>query len=88
MTDKHRLRMTIDIIHDGPKLSPSAQVNVGKELSTLGHTLAFEGIKNVEVIYTPRDERVVYVHYHDSDGGYCREGCLDQAQDGLNQEDL
>jgi hypothetical protein len=91
MADRHRLRVTTDYIYEGPKLSPTAQLNVAKELSSLGHTVAFGDIKNVEVVFTPKDERVVYAHHHSASGGnYCREdrGCLEQAQDGLDQEDL
>lgn len=91
MADKHRLRITIDVIHDGPKLSPTAQQLVGREASTLVHTVAFNDIKNIEVVYTPVDDRTFYTHYHSSpEGNYCREtnGCLEQAQDGLDQEDL
>lgn len=91
MADRHRLRITTDYIYEGTKLSPSASLNVARELSTLGQTIAFRDIKNIEVVYIPMDERVVYSHHHVSDGGsYCREttGCLEQAQDGLDQSNL
>lgn len=90
MAERHRLRIAVDVIHEGPKLSPSAQQLVAKEFSTLGHVIAFQDIKNIEVVYTDPDERVTYTHYHDGGSGYCdmRSGCLQQAQDELNQEDL
>lgn len=91
MVDRHRLRITTDYIYEGTKLSPSASRNVAREVSTLGHTIAFQGIKNVEVVYTPVDERVLYAHHHASEGGnYCRvrNGCIEQAQDSYDQTDL
>jgi hypothetical protein len=91
MTERHRLRVAVDVIYEGPKLSPTAQRNVAAEVSTETHVIAFQDIKNVEVVYIPLDQRTFYAHHHNSeDGGYCREksGCIQQAQDGLNQEDL
>lgn len=88
----HRVRFSVDVIIKGPKLSPSAMNRVAKEVSTHAHVLAFQDIKNVEVVYTPVDDRVVYAHYHDGSQGYCdiggKSSCLLQAQDGFDQEDL
>jgi hypothetical protein len=88
----HRARFAVDVIYKGTKLSPSALRRVGKEISTHAHVLAFEDIKNVEVQFTPAEERTIYAHHHVGDAGYCDSGgkqsCLIQAQDGLGQEDL
>lgn len=89
--DLHRIRLTVDVIYEGPKLSPSASALVANNLATHAHVLAFEDIKNVEVVFKPAPERVAYAHHHESeDGGYCRVsgGCLEQAQDALDQNNL
>ena len=85
-----RVRFTVDVIVKGTRMSPSAMRNVGMEISTLAHVVAFENVKNVSVVYTDKEDRVVYAHRHDAAEGYCRErnGCLEAAQDGLSQEDL
>jgi hypothetical protein len=85
-----RVRFTVDVIVKGDKkMSPSAMRNVGREISTLAHVVAFEGIKSVSVVHTPKEERVVYAHLHNApNGNYCQErnGCLAMAQDGLSQD--
>ena len=90
MTEQlNRLRLTVDVIHTGTRLSPTAMRRVAEETSTHVHVLGLQDIKNVEVAYRPMDDRVLYAHYHDSSNGrYCDNGCLPQAQDGYNQSDL
>lgn len=90
MADLHRVRFTVDVIYDGPKLSPTAMRNVGREVSSLAHVVGFENVKNVSVVYTPKENRVVYAHHHDASSGYCqvKNGCITAAQDGLSQADL
>jgi len=91
--DRHRLRVTMDFIYEGPQLSPSAARNVALEAYSGGQLTAFEEIKNVELVYTPVDDRVVYAHHHSSPepGDHCRVsgGCIHTiSNDGLNQDDL
>lgn len=93
MEELHRLRVAVDVIHTGPKLSPTARNRVAHEVATHAHTLGFESVKNATVVFGERDDRVVYAHYHDSpsDGAYCDvrgQGCLTQGRDGYNQEGL
>jgi hypothetical protein len=84
--ERHRLRISYDVIYEGPRLSPSASRRVAEQACTLGHVLAFEDVKNVTVEFLP--DKTVYAHHHDSSGDYCRirNGCLEQASDGLNQD--
>lgn len=90
MSERRRLRVTTDYIIEGPELSEDDQLKVAMEVSSLGQTIAFQDLKDIEVVYIPAQFRVVYAHYHSSDeeGSYCRNGCLDQAQDTHNQEDI
>jgi len=87
MEQPHRLRLTVDVIYKGPKLPPSVTKLVARNLATHAHVLAFEDIKNIEVVFGDRDSRVVYAHHHDGSGDYCS-NCLRQAEDGYDQEDL
>jgi hypothetical protein len=91
--DVHRLRLTMDFIYKGPQLSPSACYNVAQEAYSGGQLTAFEEIETAELVYTPKDERVVYAHHHNSPepGDHCRVkgGCITTiSADGLNQDDL
>ena len=91
--DRHRLRVTMDFIYEGPLLSPTAMHNVASESFGAAQLMAFDDIKNVEAVYIPVDERVVYAHHHSSPepGDHCRVkgGCITTiSADGLNQDDL
>lgn len=90
MPDRRRLRVTVDYIIEGPELTQIQQQEVGHEVYSMGQAVAFQDLKENEVVIMPAQTRVVYTHYHDSDeeGGYCREGCLEHAQDTHNQEDV
>jgi hypothetical protein len=87
---QYRERFAVDVgveMPDGMELTGRQRRAVAAHIQTLAEVLAFEEIKDLEVL-SRLTYKVSYGHRHESTEDYSCAHCNQQAADGQNSENL